>query len=101
MLTIVFMTTKEVMVGVAMEVGLKILANLPFKMMEKLLMVIGEVDIGIRPYPLPPIIKSILLHLWVFLLMFMIEVDIGIIPANYVHIPKDVTRSTISYFSPC
>ena len=50
--TLVFMETKEVTVGMTMEdveVGLKISATLPFTMMEKALMVIGEVYIGLRP----------------------------------------------------
>ena len=55
----VFMSMKEVVVVVMMEdvyLGLKISATIPFTIVDKLLMVMGEVDIGIIPSPIPPII---------------------------------------------
>ena len=55
----VFMSMKEVVVVVMMEdvyLGLKRSATIPFTIVDKLLMVMGEVDIGIIPSPIPPII---------------------------------------------
>ena len=49
-------------------------------------MVTGEVDIGLRQYPIHPIIQAILLDHWVFIVMVMAEVNIGLIPANFHHI---------------
>ena len=60
MWVILFMENKEVILGVVVqdgEVGLKILSNIPFTIMYKLLMVIWEVDIGLGPVLLPPIIQ--------------------------------------------
>ena len=54
--------------------------------MYKVLMVMGEVDIGLIPAPLPPIIQVCLVNHWVFLVMAMIELDIGLRPANFLHI---------------
>ena len=55
-------------------------------MEDKVLMVMGEMYIGLTPAPLPPITQVILLYCWVFLFMFMIEVDIGLRTAITIHI---------------
>ena len=70
----VVMTMKHVIVEVTMEdVELchKIPDTINLKMMEKVLMVMGEVYIGIRPPPLPLIIQVILVDCWIFLFMVM------------------------------
>ena len=67
------------------KVGLKISATLPFKILEKLLMVMGEVDIGLTPDLIPPTIQAILVYHWVFIVLVMTEVDIGLIPVNFLH----------------
>ena len=45
-----------------MEVGLKISATLPFTMIDKVLMMMGDMDIGLIPYTLPIIIRAGLLY---------------------------------------
>ena len=77
MLMIVFMKIKEVIVGVMVqdvEVGIRILANIPFTMMDKVFMVMVEVGIGIIPAPIPPIIQGILVDHCSFIVLVMIEV---------------------------
>ena len=49
-----------------MEVGLNISATFPFTMTDKVLMVMGELDIGLRPSPLPPTIQARLVDRWIF-----------------------------------
>ena len=49
-------------------------------------MMVGEVDIGLRPYPLPPIIHVNLLEHWVFIVIFMTETGIVLIQDNFIHI---------------
>ena len=56
------------------EVGLKRSATLTFTMLEIFLMVMGELDIGLRPALIPTIIQAILLYHWVFIVMVMPEV---------------------------
>ena len=88
MLTILFMKIKEVVVGVTVqeaEVGLKISDNIPFTMMDKVLMVMVEVDIGLRPAPISPIIQVCLVNHWVHIFIATTEVYIGLIPANFIH----------------
>ena len=48
-----------------MEVGLKRSAMITCSMLEKVLIVMGEVDIGLRPALLPPIIELIWIDLQV------------------------------------
>ena len=69
-----FMPMKEAIVVVMMEdvdLGLKIPATLPFTIVEKVLMVMGEADIGLRPSPLPAIIQVGLVYFRVYLLMIV------------------------------
>ena len=52
-----------------MEVLLKISNTLPFSILEKVMMALGEVDLGIGPERFPPIIQVIMvdhlvLYLW-------------------------------------
>ena len=51
------------------EVGLKRSATLTFTMLEIFLMVMGELDIGIRPALIPTIIQVILVYHWVFIVI--------------------------------
>ena len=55
------------------EVGLKISTNLTFEMLEKVLMVMVEVDIGLIPALLPPIMKLILVYHYVLIVIVMKE----------------------------
>ena len=52
-----------------MEVGLRISTNLPCSMLYTVLMVLGEVDLGLGPALLPPIIQVIMLDHLVFIVM--------------------------------
>ena len=57
--------TKEEIVGVTVkdkEVGLKISDTLPCSMLEKMLIELVEVGIGIGPALLPPIIQEIMVY---------------------------------------
>ena len=49
-----------------MEISPKRLSTIPFTITDKLLMLMVEVDRGIIPAPLPPIIQVILVYIWVF-----------------------------------
>ena len=69
-----------------MDLGLIRPSNLHFKIMEKVLMVLGDVDICRRPAPLTPIIQASLLYCWVFLFVVMREVGIGLRQATLLHI---------------
>ena len=73
--TKVFVLSREVIKLVTMEeVGLvfKREANLPFLIMENLLMVVGEVVIGLRPATLPPITQVGLVDFRVALLLLVL-----------------------------
>ena len=80
------MNLKEEILGVMiqdMELGFNKSATITFKMLEKVLMVMGEVDICLRPAIISSIIKVILVDHWVFMVMVMAEVNIGLIPKNF------------------
>ena len=49
-------------------------------------MVLGEVDLGLGPSLLPPIIQVIMVDHLVFIVMVITEVDIDITPANFTYI---------------
>ena len=51
------------------ELGLKRPTTIPSKMLEKLLMTLGEVDIGLGPAPLIPIIRVMMVYHLVFIVM--------------------------------
>ena len=64
-----FMSMKEVKVVVMMqdmELGLKITATITFTITEKVLTMMGEVNIGIKSSPIPPIIQVSLIYSCVF-----------------------------------
>ena len=61
-------------------------ATLPFKTVYKVLVVMGDVDIGLRPAPLPSIIQVSLVYSWIFLIVVMREVYIALIPPTFLHI---------------
>ena len=69
-----------------MELGLKRSDTLTFKMMYKMFIVMGGVDLGLRPSPLTPIIQVCLVYHWFLIVMVMREVYIGIIPDKFLHI---------------
>ena len=68
------------------EVGLKRSTTTPCSMLEKVLMVMLEVDIGLRSALLHPTIKVILVDLQVFFVMVITEVVVGPRPVNFFHI---------------
>ena len=73
----VFTVTKYVIVAVMteeMDLGLKRPATITFTIMEKVLMVIGDMDIGIRPPTIPTMTHAGLANCWVSLLLEMREV---------------------------
>ena len=89
MLTILFTKIKEVIVGGMMQdvkVGIKRSSTIPLTIMDKVLLVMVEVELGSRQALLPPIIQVILVDHWIFIVMFMTEVDIGLRPENFLHI---------------
>ena len=64
-----FMSMKEVKVVVMMQdmiLGLKITATITFTITEKVLTMMGEVNIGIKSAPIPPIIQVSLIYSCVF-----------------------------------
>ena len=67
------------------EVGLNRSSTIPFKMLYKVLMVMGEVYICLRPSLIPTIIQVILVDHWDFIVIVMTIVDIGLRPANFIH----------------
>ena len=68
------------------EVGLNLSSTLSFKMLYKVLMVMGEVYTCLILALIPPIIQVILADHWGFIVIVMTEVDIGLRPANYIYI---------------
>ena len=67
MMMILLVKMKEVIVGVVVqdvEVGLKISSTITFSIVYKVLIVMVEVDICLRPTPLPPIIQVGLVYHW-------------------------------------
>ena len=84
-----FMPMKHVILGVVMEdveLGHNRPSTINFTIVEKVLMVMGKVYIGLIPAPFPPIIQTILVDCWIFLFMVMKEVDIGIRPVTNIQI---------------
>ena len=69
------------------EVGLKILATLSLTMLEKVLMVMGEVNIGLKTALIHPIIKVILVDHKVFIVMVITGLNMGLRPANFLLLP--------------
>ena len=69
-----------------MDLGLKRPSTLPFTIMEKLFMVMGEVAIGLVPSFLPTVIPVAVVYCWSFLFIFMRELNIGIRSATLLHI---------------
>ena len=55
-------------------------------MLEKVFMVSVEVDLGLEPALLSPIIKVIVVYHLDFIVMVITEVVIGITSANFLHI---------------
>ena len=66
--------------------GLKSSATIPFKMLDKVLIVLVELYICIKLALNPAIILLVLVDHQVSIVMVMIEVDIGLRPANFFHI---------------
>ena len=81
--TKIFMATKEAIEVVIMEeVDLRLMRpyTIPFKIIEKVLMVTGEMFIGLRPATIPPIIQVGLVGFWVAMFIVMREVEMGLRP---------------------
>ena len=74
-----------------MKVSLNRSATVPFTIMERVLIVMVEVDLCLRPSPLPTTIQLCLVDHWVFIIMVIREVDICLRPAKIFHI------STVEY----
>ena len=93
-----FMEMEEVIVLMIMEdvyLGLNRPDTLPFTTMDKVLMVMVEVDIGLRTDPITTIIQVSLVDHLVYLFMVTREVDIGLRPYNFIYITMvDYTLST-------
>ena len=68
------------------ELGLKRPTTPICSMLEKVLIIMGEVDLCIIPALLPTMIWVVLVDHNIFIVMVMTEVDIGIIPDNFLHI---------------
>ena len=84
-----FTTMKELTVVVMMQdmkLGINIPVTITFTITDKVLMVMGEVDMGLKSSPFPPIIQVSLVDSYVLLFMIMIEVEIGLRPATFIHI---------------
>ena len=80
---------EEEIVGVTvkdMEVGLKRSTTLPCSILYNMLMVLGELDLIIVTYLLPPIIQAIMSYHLVFIVRLITEVIIGLAPYNYLYI---------------
>ena len=54
-----------------MDSSLNILATLPFAIVYKLLMVMGELNISLRSVTIPHIIHLVLLYCWVYMLLLV------------------------------
>ena len=68
------------------EVGPNRSTTCTCSMFEKVLMALVEVDIGIIPALLPPIIQVIMVDHLIFIVIFITEFDIGITAFNCLHI---------------
>ena len=69
------LTPKDRLVGLMVqdvEVGLKKSTTLPCSILEKVLMTMGEVNTGLRPDLIPPIIQVILVYHHVFISMVIL-----------------------------
>ena len=83
------LTPREDRLGVMvkyMEVGPKRSTTRTFSMLDKVVMVLVELDIGLVLDLLPPIIQVIIVNHLVFIVTVITEVDIGITLANFLHI---------------
>ena len=69
-----------------MEVGPKRSTTHPCSMLEKVLMALGEVDIGLIPALFPNIIQVIMVDDLVFMVVVITEVEIGITLGIFLHI---------------
>ena len=54
------------------DLGLKRPATIIFKIAEKVLMLRGDVEIGLRPPPIPTIIHMAMVDCWVYLLIIVL-----------------------------
>ena len=82
-------TLEDEIVGVKVhytEVGMNISTIIPCSMLEKVLMTLGEVDLGFGPSILPPIIHVIMVDHLVFIVIEITELGICITPASFLHI---------------
>ena len=68
------------------ELGPKRSTTRPCSMLEEVLMMLGEVDLGLGRDLLPPIIQGIMVDHLIFIVMVITEVGIGITPENCLRI---------------
>ena len=66
------------LIMVDVDLGIKILATIILAIWEKLLMVMGEVDIGTRPDTLPPITQMIMVYCCIYLLIIVVTMIVFI-----------------------
>ena len=59
--------------------GVKIIANIIFTNMERVLMLMKEVEIDIRPDTVPPIIQVVMVDCWVYLLLLFLFTDVFVV----------------------
>ena len=59
-----------------MDLVLKIPATFPLAIVEKLLMVIGEVDIGLRPETPPPVTQATMVDCCVYMLLLVMFIKV-------------------------
>ena len=69
-----------------MELGPKRSTTCPCSMLEEVLMMLGEVDLGLGRDLLPPIIQGIMVDHLIFIVMVITEVGIGITPENFLRV---------------
>ena len=68
-----------------MELGQQISTYSTCSMLEKVLMELEEVDLGIGPTLFPPIIQVIMVYHLVLIVMVITEVEIDITPETFMH----------------
>ena len=84
-----FIVIKDVIVVVTIEdvdLGLKRPATFTFTIVEKVLMMMGEVDVGLSTSSIHSITHVGLLDCWVYPFMAMREAETGLIPSILLHI---------------
>ena len=66
------------------DLGLNRLATILFTTTDKMLIVMGEVDIGLRTATLPPINQVILLYYWYFMLLLVLLTKVFMLMKEFI-----------------